>query len=74
MLGQVVASGEALATLATFERFLLGVQGTVMALEMFLSTEASMTDVADEDLGRVLGQGLLAATTVDGGTRQGGVS
>jgi len=65
MLGQVVRARELLATLAAFERLFLCVEGSVVALEVLLATEAATADVAHKGLGRVLSQRLL--TTATGG-------
>jgi hypothetical protein len=50
MLSQVVASGELLAALVALERLLLGVQRTVVALEVFLAAEAAVAEITDKGL------------------------
>jgi len=56
VLGQVVASREFLAALVALERLLLSVEGAIVTLEMLLSAEAVIAQLADERLARVLGQ------------------
>lgn len=65
VLGEVVTTGELLAALVALEWLVLCVEGAVVALEMFLATEATVAELADEGLGWVLGEGLLATTSVD---------
>jgi hypothetical protein len=62
VLAEVVRAGELLAAVGALERLVVGVERTVVALEVFLAAEATGAESADEGLGRVLGQRLLAAT------------
>lgn len=64
VLRQVVGARELLATLVALERLVVSVERTVVALEVLLAAEAAVADVALEGLGRILGQGLLAAAAV----------
>ena len=66
MLGEVIAAGELLAALVAGERLVLGVERTVVALEVLLTAEPAVAELADEGLGRILGERLLASTTVGG--------
>lgn len=66
MLSEVVTSRELLAAVAALERFVLSVKRSVVALEVFLSTETSRAQVANEGLGRIFSQRLLATTSVRG--------
>ena len=59
MLRQVVASRELLTTFSTFEWFILCVKRAVVALEVFLTTEATVAKVTDKGFGRVISQGLF---------------
>jgi hypothetical protein len=63
VLAEVVTAAELLATVSALEGLVVGVKGAVVTLEVFLATEATRAKSADEGLGRVLGEGLLAATT-----------
>ena len=65
MLRQVVTAGEFLAALMAFEWFVLSVEGSVVSLEVFLTSEAAVAELTDEGLGGVLGQRLLATSAVD---------
>jgi hypothetical protein len=56
MLSQVVAARELLTALVALKRLLLGVERAVVSLEVLLATEASVAEITDEGLGRVLGQ------------------
>jgi hypothetical protein len=62
VLGEVIATRELLPTVSALERFLMGVERSIMALEMFLAAETTRAQVADKSLGWILGQGLLATT------------
>jgi hypothetical protein len=62
VLAEVVRARELLAAVGALERLVVGVEGAVVALEVFLAAEAAGAECADEGLGRVLGEGLLAAT------------
>ena len=64
MLGQVVGARELLTALVALERLIVSMQRTVVALEVLLAAETTVADVALEGLGRVFGQGLLAAAAV----------
>ena len=66
MLSKVIGSRELLAALVALERFVLSVERAVMAFEVFLSSEAARAQGADEGLGRVFGERLLATTTARG--------
>lgn len=66
VLGEVVRARELLATLIALKGLILSVKGAVVTLQVLLSSEAPVTQLADEGLGRVLGQGLLATTAVLG--------
>ena len=66
MLSEVVGTRELLAAFAAFERLVLGVKGSGVALQMFLTAEATVADLADERLGGIFSKGLLAAATVGG--------
>ena len=50
----------------------MGVERAVAALKVFLTTEAARAESADEGLGGILGQGLLAAATAGGCDGRGG--
>ena len=62
VLGEVVRAGELLAAVGALKGLLVSVERAVVALEVFLAAEATRAESADEGLGRVLSQGLLAAT------------
>lgn len=61
VLTEVVGAGELLATVGALKGLLVGVQGSVVALEVFLTSEAAAAEGAHEGLGGVVGQRLLAA-------------
>ena len=65
MLREVVAAGELLSTLVTFERLVTGVEGSVMSLQVFLTSESAVADLTHEGLGGILSERLLASTAVD---------
>ena len=65
VLGQVVATGKLLAALVAFERLVVSVERSDVSLEVFLASKPAVADIADERLGRIFREGLLAATTVD---------
>lgn len=71
VLAEVVATAELLATVGALERLLVGVERAVVALKVLLAAEATRAESADEGLGGILGERLLAATT--GGRRRGSV-
>jgi len=54
VLGQVVAAREFLATVGALERLVVGVERSIVALEMFLTAEATRAQSADESLGWIL--------------------
>jgi len=54
VLAKVVGARELLATVGALERLVVGVEGTVVTLEVFLTTETTRAESADEGLGRVL--------------------
>jgi hypothetical protein len=56
VLAEVVRARELLAAVGALERLVVSVEGAVVALEVFLATEAARAKSADESLGRVLGQ------------------
>jgi hypothetical protein len=62
VLAEVVRARELLATVGALERLVVSVEGTVVTLEVFLTTEATRAESADEGLGGVLSQRLLATT------------
>jgi hypothetical protein len=72
VLRKIVTTGELLAALVTFEWLVLGMEGTVVSLEVLLASESTIADIADEGLGRILSQGLLSASAVDKWLRWGG--
>ena len=72
VLGQVVTARELLTTVGALEGLVVGVERAVVALEVFLATEAARAESADEGLGGILGQGLLAAATAGGCDGRGG--
>jgi len=65
VLREIVGAGEFLATLIAREGLILRVQGPEVSLEVFLASEASCAQVADESLRGVLGEGLLPTATND---------
>lgn len=65
VLGKIVTARELLAALMALEWLILSVQRSVVALEVFLSAESAVTDLADKGLGWILGERLLAAASVD---------
>jgi len=69
VLAEVIATAELLATVGALEGLVVGVKRAVVTLEVFLATEATGAKSADEGLGRVLSEGLLAATTGGRGVR-----
>jgi hypothetical protein len=73
VLGQVVAPGELLAALGALERLVAGVERAVVALEVLLTTETAAAQGADERLGRVLDERLLATAAAGRSDRGGGV-
>jgi hypothetical protein len=66
MLRKVVAARELLAALMTLERLVVSVKGSDVSLQVFLASESTVADVADEGLRGVFGERLLAATAIDG--------
>jgi hypothetical protein len=66
VLRQVVAARELLATVSALEWLLMGMERAVVALKMFLATEAARAKSAYKGLGRILSKRLLAATAGDG--------
>jgi len=71
MLGEVVTAGELLAALVALEWLILTMEGAVVTLEVFLTSEAAVAKLADKGLGWILGQRLFSATAVDGGASSG---
>jgi len=65
MLCQIVAARELLATFVAFEWLVLSMEGAVVTLEVLLAAEAARAELADEGLGWVFCQGLLATSSVD---------
>lgn len=65
VLGEIVGARELLPAFSALEGLVMSVKRAVMAFEMFLTAEPTITQSADEGLGRVFSQGLLAATTID---------
>jgi hypothetical protein len=61
VLVHVVAAAELLATVGALEGLIVSVERVVVTLEVLLATEAVRAESADEGLGRVLIQRLLAA-------------
>jgi len=62
VLAEVIRARELLAAVSALERLVVGVKRTVVTLKVFLTTEATRAESADEGLGRVLSQRLLATT------------
>jgi len=71
MLRKVVTTGELLATVSALEGLVVGVKRAVVALEVLLAAEASRAKSADEGLGRIFSQRLLAAATASRRDRSG---
>lgn len=69
VLAEVVAAAELLATVGALEGLVMSVKRAVVALEVLLATEAAGAKSADEGLGGVLSQRLLA--TAAGGRGRG---
>lgn len=65
MLGEVVAARELLATFVAFERLVMSMEGSIVALEVFLTAESAGAERADKSFGWVLGERLFATTAVD---------
>lgn len=65
MLGEIVTAGELLAALVALEWLVMGMERSVVTLEVFLAAEAAVAELADEGLTWVFSQGLLATSTVD---------
>jgi hypothetical protein len=65
VLSQVIAARELLAALVALKGLLAGVERAVVTLKVFLAAEAAVAELADEGLGRVLSQGLLATPAVN---------
>ena len=72
VLRQVVAARELLAAVSAFEGLVVSVKRAVVALEVLLATEAARAKGADEGLGRILGERLLAAAAAGRSNRCGG--
>lgn len=70
MLSKVVGARELLAAFVALEGLILSVERAVVALEVFLSAEATGAECADERLGGILGQRLLAAAAAGAGLRR----
>lgn len=62
VLAEVVAAAELLATVGALERLVVSVKRAVVTLQVLLAAEATRAESADESLGGVLSEGLLAAT------------
>lgn len=65
VLSQVVASRERLVAFGALEWLIIGVKGSEMPLKMFLSSKSAAADVADEGLGWVVRERLLATASND---------
>ena len=63
VLGEVVGARELLAAVSALEGLLVSVERAVVALEMFLTTEPAVAQLADESLAGILSERLLAATS-----------
>lgn len=63
VLAEVVRAGELLTAVGALEGLVMSVERAVVTLEVFLATEAARAESANEGLGGILGQRLLAATT-----------
>lgn len=66
MLREVVGARELLAAFSAAERLVLRVKRSEVTLQMFLTTEATSAEMADEGLGWVLRERLFSAPTDDG--------
>lgn len=66
VLSKVVRTRKLLAALVALERLVLSVEGSPVALQVFLAAEATVALVADKGLGGIFSQRLLASTTVGG--------
>lgn len=62
VLAEVVRARELLAAVGALKGLVVGVERAVVTLQVFLTTEATRAESADEGLGRVVSQRLLAAT------------
>ena len=71
VLREVVAPGELLATVSALKGLVVSVERAVVALEVFLTTEAAVAEIADKGLGRVVGKRLLATAAAGRGDRGG---
>jgi hypothetical protein len=73
VLREVVAAREPLTAVSALEGLVVSVERAVVTLEVFLATEATVAQGANEGLGRVHGERLLAAATAGGscGRRRG---
>jgi len=65
MLRKVITARELLAAVGAFEWLLMGMERSVVALEVFLATEATRAQGANKGLGRILSKGLLTASAAD---------
>jgi len=63
VLRQVVAPGELLTAVGALKGLVVSVERAVVALEVLLTAEAARAQSADEGLGRVVGERLLATAT-----------
>ena len=64
MLSEVVTAGELLAALVALEGLLLCVKRSVMPLDVLLSAESAVAEIADKCLAGVFRERLLASTPV----------
>ena len=71
VLGEVVAPGELLTAVSALKGLVVSVERAVVALEMFLAAEAARAESADECLGRVVSERLLATAAASGSDRSG---
>ena len=71
VLGEVVAPGELLTAVSALKGLVVSVERAVVALEVFLTAEATRAESADEGLGRVVGKRLLATAAAGRGDRGG---
>lgn len=69
VLREVVAPGELLAAVSALKGLVVSVERAVVALKVFLTTEATRAESADEGLGRVVGKRLLATAAAGRGDR-----